>query len=52
MGAKVIVAAGSNEKVDLALSRAGSDAKGFNYEGCDGKTFRAKLKEAAGKGKF
>jgi NADPH-dependent curcumin reductase CurA len=52
MGARVIVAAGSDEKVALALSRAGPDAKGFTYDGCDGKEFRMKLKEAAGKGTF
>lgn len=50
MGARVIVAAGSDDKVALALSRAGSDARGFSYEGCSGKDFRAKLKDAAGKG--
>jgi len=50
LGANVIVAAGSDEKVQLALSRAGSGATGFNYSGCDGKKFREKLKEVSGKG--
>ena len=50
MGGRVIVAAGSDEKVQLALDRAGPGATGFSYDGCDGKEFRAKLKKAAGKG--
>ena len=43
MGARMIVAAGSEGKVALALSRAGQDAQGFSYKGCDGKEFRARL---------
>ena len=43
MGARMIVAAGSEGKVALALSRAGQDAEGFSYKGCDGKEFRARL---------
>ena len=31
MGARVIVAAGSDDKVALALSRAGPDAQSFSY---------------------
>lgn len=46
------MAAGSDDKVALALSRAGPDARGFSYDGCDGKEFRAKLKEAAGTGRM
>jgi NADPH-dependent curcumin reductase CurA len=47
-GARVIAAAGSDDKVQLAVSKGGPDATGFNYTGCDGKSFRSKLKEAAG----
>lgn len=52
MGARIIVAAGSDDKVSLALSRAGPGARGLNYQGCDGKQFRSKLKEVAGKGEL
>ena len=46
----MIVAAGSEDKVNLALSRAGSSGCGFSYEGCDGSEFRKRLKEQAGTG--
>ncbi len=52
MGANIIVAAGSDDKVQLALSRGGVNARGFNYNGCDGKDFRAKLKDVSGKGMY
>lgn len=47
-GARVIAAAGSDDKVQLAISKGGPDATGFNYTGCDAKTFRSKLKDVAG----
>eukprot|EP00602_Paraphysomonas_sp_CaronLab_P001316 CAMPEP_0185025264 /NCGR_PEP_ID=MMETSP1103-20130426/8286_1 /TAXON_ID=36769 /ORGANISM="Paraphysomonas bandaiensis, Strain Caron Lab Isolate" /LENGTH=354 /DNA_ID=CAMNT_0027558417 /DNA_START=35 /DNA_END=1099 /DNA_ORIENTATION=+ len=50
MGARVIAAAGSDEKVEIAVAKGGPSALGFNYAGCDGKEFRSKLKEVAGKG--
>ena len=46
----IIAAAGSGEKVALAVSRGGASAKGFCYSQCDGKNFREKLKGVAGKG--
>ncbi|CAE7814888.1 unnamed protein product, partial [Symbiodinium microadriaticum] len=50
LGLKVIAAAGSDEKVSLAVSRGGPTARGFNYTDCDGTLFREKLRAAAGKG--
>jgi NADPH-dependent curcumin reductase CurA len=50
-GARVIAAAGSDEKVKLAISKGGPNATGFNYSGCDGKFFRSKLKDVAGPSK-
>jgi hypothetical protein len=52
LGLHVIAAAGSTEKVELAVARGGPTAKGFSYAGCDGKLFREKLKAVAGKGEW
>lgn len=49
LGAKrVIAACGSEAKIRTAALK-GAEAEGVNYTGMDGKTFRARLKEVAGK---
>lgn len=52
LGANVIATAGSDSKVQFAVSKGGPNATGFNYTGCDGKLFRSKLKDASGSSEF